>query len=58
MKEIKELKLQWEQKTNELKVFKEQLEKMFYLEPLAMNAWEIARDRFIEQVEEFNRADC
>lgn len=41
-----------------LNTFKEQLEKMFYLEPLAMNAWEIARDRFIEQVEEFNRADC
>lgn len=41
-----------------LNTFKEQLEKMFYLEPLAMNAWEIARDRFIEQVEEFYRADC
>lgn len=41
-----------------LNTFKEQLEKMFYLEPLAMNAWEIARGRFIEQVEEFNRADC
>jgi hypothetical protein len=41
-----------------LNTFKEQLEKMFYLEPLAMNAWEIARDRFIEQIEEFNRADC
>lgn len=40
-----------------LNTFKEQLEKMFYLEPLAMNAWEIARDRFIEQVEEISRAE-
>lgn len=34
-----------------LNSFREQIEKMFGLEPLANNNWELARDKFIQQVE-------
>lgn len=33
-----------------LNTFKEQLEKMFSLSPLMMNAWELARDAFISRI--------
>ena len=34
-----------------LNSFKEEIESMFCLEPLTMNAWETARNAFIEQIE-------
>lgn len=37
-----------------LNTFKEQLERMFSLDPISSNSWEIIRDRFIECVEEKN----
>lgn len=33
-----------------LNTFKEQVEKMFDLTPITINTWELARDRFVEQV--------
>lgn len=35
-----------------LNTFKEQLERMFSLDPISSNSWEMARDRFLESVEE------
>ena len=34
-----------------LNIFKEQIEKMFSLQPVDTNAWEIARDKFIKTIE-------
>ena len=34
-----------------LNTLKEQIEKMFYLQPITPNAWEKARDKFIEAIE-------
>ena len=34
-----------------LNTFKEQIEKMFYLQPIDMNTWEIAKDKFINAIE-------
>ena len=39
-----------------LNSFKEQLEEMFCLEALTTNAWELARDRFIEQVRDIKKS--
>ena len=33
-----------------LNTFKEQIEKMFALPPTISNTWELARDKFIEQI--------
>lgn len=35
-----------------LNTFKEQIESMFSLNPISQNSWEMARDRFIEEIEE------
>lgn len=35
-----------------LNTFKEQLEKMFDLSPITQNAWEVARDKFIQTIEQ------
>lgn len=34
-----------------LNSFKEQIEKLFYLQPISANTWEIARDKFINAIE-------
>ena len=34
-----------------LNTFKEQIEKMFSLQPIDTNAWEIAREKFIKTIE-------
>lgn len=39
-----------------LNTFKEQIEKLFYLQPIASNAWEIARDNFINAINELANA--
>lgn len=36
-----------------LNTFKKQIEKMFALQPIASNAWEIARDNYIKTIESF-----
>lgn len=48
LKEIKELKLQWEQKTNELRAFKEKLEKDYKNKMAEVDAHLTAIRKFIE----------
>lgn len=40
-----------------LNTFKKQIEEMFLLQPIAPNAWEVARDKFIKTIEGFANSD-
>ena len=40
-----------------LNTLKEQIEKIFYLDPIDLNSWEVARDKFIKALQELSKTN-